>query len=33
LILDLIFNEGPDAGKYLKSFAQRSHDMPVEGTS
>jgi hypothetical protein len=30
-ILDLIFNEGPDAQKYLKSFAQRSAEMPVEG--
>lgn len=30
-ILDLIFNEGPDARRYLKSFAQRTVDMPVEG--
>jgi hypothetical protein len=30
-ILDLIFNEGPDAGRYLNSFAQRRIDVPVEG--
>ena len=30
-ILDLIFNEGPDAGRYLSSFAQRRIDVPVEG--
>jgi hypothetical protein len=30
-ILDLIFNEGPDARNYLKSFAQRSSSMPVGG--
>jgi hypothetical protein len=30
-ILDLIFNEGPDAPKYMKSFVVRSADKPVAG--
>ena len=30
-ILDLIFNEGPDAPKYMKSFVGRSADKPVAG--
>ena len=32
-ILDLIFNEGPDAPKYMKSFARRSADKPVGGST
>ena len=32
-ILDLIFNEGPEARRYLKSFVQHSRDTPVEGAS
>jgi hypothetical protein len=30
-ILDLIFNEGPGARNYLKSFAQRSAEMSTKG--
>jgi hypothetical protein len=30
-ILDLIFNEGPDAPNYLKSFVKRSAEIPREG--
>ncbi len=30
-VLDLIFNEGPDAPNYLKSFNRRSEDEPLSG--
>jgi len=30
-ILDLIFNEGPNAPQYLNSFVQHRADVPVEG--